>query len=183
MDDKEQSTLTSLKEEEASSPVVLRGEDLPTETISLSDMFSKDVTSSGSFDIRGGIWASTFGKLLQALPIPALLVDHHHNVVVTNQAWNKLSSEYERMHGAPFSGLFPDPDAVEKAELIVEEVFSSRRPQVTEALLEVANKRIWGRMTFRSIRIIEERFVPVLVEDLSVERQLLRLGREYQKEL
>jgi signal transduction histidine kinase len=183
MDDKDHSTLKSLEEGDASSPALLRGEDLPTETISLSDMFSKDVTASGSFDIRGGIRASTFGKLLQALPIPALLIDHDHHVVVTNQAWSKLSSEYERMHGAPFSRLFPDQDAVEKAESIVKEVFSSRKPQVTEAVLDVEHKRIWGRMTFRSIRIMEERFVLVLVEDLTVERQLLRLGREYQEEL
>ncbi len=160
IDDKDQTTLKSLEEGDAISPALFRGEDLPTETISLSDMFSKDVTSSGSFDIRGGIRASTFGKLLQALPIPALLIDHHHHVVVTNQAWGKLSSQYERMHGAPFSSLFPDQDAVENAEFIVEEVFSSRRPQVTEAFLEVAKKRIWGRMTFRSIRIMEERLVP-----------------------
>jgi len=42
-----------------------------TQTIDLSSLLTRDTTSSGSFDIRGQIWSTTFGKLLQALPIPA----------------------------------------------------------------------------------------------------------------
>ena len=50
-----------------------------TETIDLEGLFSRDLTSSGSFDIREGIWATTFGKVLQVLPVPALLIDDSYN--------------------------------------------------------------------------------------------------------
>ena len=38
-----------------------------TETIDLASLLKADLSASGSFDIRRGIWASTFGKLLQVL--------------------------------------------------------------------------------------------------------------------
>ena len=58
-----------------------------TQSIDLSSLFTGDVTTSGSFDIRGDIWATTFGRVLQALPIPALMIDDSLHVVAANQAW------------------------------------------------------------------------------------------------
>ncbi len=46
-----------------------------TESIELKSLFTRDVSASGSFDMREGIWATTFGKVIQALPIPAFLID------------------------------------------------------------------------------------------------------------
>ncbi len=65
---------------------------LATQSIDLADLLTRDVSSSGSFDIRGGIWATTFGKLMQALPIPAVLVDQSFKMVAANQAWGRMLS-------------------------------------------------------------------------------------------
>ena len=46
---------------------------LSEETIDLSALFTDDVSSSGSFDLRRSR-LSPFEKLLQAIPIPTLLV-------------------------------------------------------------------------------------------------------------
>ncbi|HTY24539.1 MAG TPA: hypothetical protein VMC85_15485, partial [Desulfomonilaceae bacterium] len=97
MDDNDRPKSEHRKDDNEASLNFLNGEDLLTQTISLGDLFSKDITSSGSFDIRGGIWASTFGKVLQALPIPVLLIDERRFIVVANQAWAKLNTEYERI--------------------------------------------------------------------------------------
>ena len=78
-----------------------------TQTLHLDSLFTKDVTSTGSFDIRGEIWASTFGKVVQAIPVPALLIDEYHNVIIANEACSKMSPDYEEVLGAPFSRLFP----------------------------------------------------------------------------
>jgi Tfp pilus assembly protein PilF len=37
--------------------------ELSTQTIDLPNLLTKDLSSSGSFDIRGHIWQTTFGKV------------------------------------------------------------------------------------------------------------------------
>lgn len=48
------------------SPRPLGIDDLATQAIDLADLLTQHVSSSGSFDIRGGIWATTFGKLCRS---------------------------------------------------------------------------------------------------------------------
>ncbi len=183
MEDKDRPTFDFSEDDEQNSPGLLSGEEVSTETISLHGLFSRDVTSSGSFDIRGEIWATTFGKVLQALPIPALLIDQRLLIVAANQACEKLNIESERLQGTPFRLLFSEPAEVKKVEAMLKEVFSSRRPRMTEAMLGTGSNQIWGRMTLRSIRIMADRFVLMLVEDLTMEKKLLRLSKKYQENL
>jgi hypothetical protein len=183
VEEKDRPTFGFSEDDEQNSPGLLSGEEVSTETISLRGAFSRDVTSSGSFDIRGEIWATTFGKVLQALPIPALLIDQRLLIVAANQACGKLNADSERLQGTSFHSLFPDPTEVKKAEAILKEVFSSRRPRTTEAKLGIGRNPISGRMTFRSIRIMADRFILVLVEDLTTEKKLLRLSKKYQENL
>ncbi len=63
-----------------------------TETIDVTSLFSKELSDTGSFDIRGDIWKTTFGQVLQALPIPAFLIDQDCNLLFANQACSKISS-------------------------------------------------------------------------------------------
>ena len=163
-------------------PVVI--DDLATQSIDLADLLTKDVTSSGSFDIRGEIWATTFGKLLQALPIPGMLLDDSFNVVVVNQACGKISSQYESILSTRFSRLFSSPSDARNMQSILEEAFSTRKPKVVGASLRIGKSGdIWCRMTFRSLRIIQERFLLALMEDLSAEKQQLALNKKHQEEL
>ncbi len=154
-----------------------------TETIDLDSLFTKHLTSSGSFDIRGGIWATTFGKVLQALPIPALLIDESYRVVVSNQACLKISPGYEKIHGEPFAALFVNNSGPLKAISVVEAVFASRKPRVLESYLEIEGNRIWGRVTFRAIRIAETRLILALIEDLSLEKKRRLEDKKHKEEL
>jgi hypothetical protein len=61
---------------------ILRVSPLGTQTIDLDSVFTRDVTTSGSFDFRK-IKNVTFGKLLEAMPIPTLLIDGGHSIVST----------------------------------------------------------------------------------------------------
>jgi PAS domain-containing protein len=141
-----------------------------TESIELKSLFTSDVTISGSFDVKGGIWATTFGKVIQALPIPAFLIDEHLSVAVANQACGRFSPSYERIQGRPFARLLKGPGDEAKVESLLEAVFSDRKPRVGEGTLRIEAAAVWARMTFRSIRIMKERFVLVLVEDLTREK-------------
>ena len=55
----------------SSSPKRMQEEKDSTDTIDLQSLFTKDLTQSGSFDIRGELLASTFGKVIQAFPVPS----------------------------------------------------------------------------------------------------------------
>jgi PAS domain S-box-containing protein len=154
-----------------------------TQTLDLTTLFAKDITNSGSFDIRSGIWATTFGRVIQALPIPAMLLDQSCKISVLNEACGKVSPDYESILGSQFSNLFPGPSVASQAQLVVELVFSDRKPRIKESGLKIGQQGLWGRMTFRSIRVLEERFVLVLVEDLTAEKRQLRVNRRQKEAL
>lgn len=145
-----------------------------TQSIDLSSLFTGDVTTSGSFDIRGDIWATTFGRVLQALPIPALMVDEAFRCVAANQAWGRLGVAHETIRSLAFADLFCNAEAKENAQRLIEEVFSSRKPRLWQTVMEIEGKKIWGRLTFRSIRVMRERFILALVENLTRERAQLQ---------
>ena len=181
MGDNDFPTLDTSEEDE--SPRLLSGETNGTETLDLSSLLTRDLTFSGSFDIRGDIWATTFGKLTQALPLPALLIDQNCNIVVANQACGRISREYEKILDTPFSGLFPDPPTARKLQALAEEVFANRKPKVGEGIIEIGAGKIWGRITLRSIRIMENRLILVLVEDLTPQKRQLVLKHKLNEDL
>ncbi len=162
---------------------VNRGGFETTESIELKSLLSRDVTSSGSFDVRSGIWATTFGKVIQALPIPTLLVEESLHVTVANQACGRLAPGYEKIQGKPFVNLLAGPAAAERAKSILEHVFSDRKPRVGEGAIKIDNSSVWARVTFRPIRIMMERFVLVLLEDLTREIVQLRVNETLRIEL
>ncbi|MDQ7783106.1 MAG: PAS domain-containing protein [Desulfomonilaceae bacterium] len=154
-----------------------------TESIELKSLLTRDVTSSGSFDVRSGIWATTFGKVVQALPIPTLLVEESLRVTVANQACGRLAPAYEKIQGKPFVSLLGGPSSVEQAESMLKQVFSDRKPRVAEGTLRIDNSPVWARLTFRPIRITRERYVLVLIEDLTREKVQLRVNESLRLEL
>ena len=158
------------------------GED-STQTIELTELFTKDLTATGSFDGRWDIWKTTFGKVVQALPIPTVMIDTAYRVLVANQAWGKISPDYERIEGALFSTLFPNAASARKVQALLEEVFSTRKPRAVEGMLAIGQSRMWGRVTFRSIRIMAERSILAMVEDLTLEKRLLQQDRKHREEL
>lgn len=153
-----------------------------TDTIKVDSVFAGDFTASGTFDVRV-IQATSFGKLLEFLPVPALLVDERGSVIFTNQSCGKISENCKKVEGGPFASLFPDPVAAGNAQDLIDKLFTTRQQQVTEALLQIDEKRIWGRLNLRALRLGRDRSVLVLVEDLTLERKQLILTQNHRKEL
>ncbi len=155
----------------------------PTATMDLSGLFTREVTDSGSFDIRGDIWATTFGRLLQALPLAAILIDRSGNVFQANQACERMFAQYDKFHGSPFCSLVAEKEAAAQVSDLLEKVFSDRQPRMREAWLKVNSSTIRARMTFRSIRIMTERFILTLLEDLTAQKMQLLLKQKHGEEL
>ncbi len=174
-------TIEPLREVE-DSPKLIRSGGVGTETIDLDSLFTRDVTASGSFDVSS-VQTTSFATLLHALPIPALLLDGSRNIVFANRACGRIGAGYEKIRGSLFSALFPDPAASQKAMDLLDSVFSTRNPRVAEFVITIDGNSIWGRLSFRSLRIGGDRLVLVLVEDLSLEKQQLAVTKKQQDEL
>lgn len=154
-----------------------------TDTIDLNSQLTRELTDSGSFDIRSEIWATTFGKLLQALPIAALVVNKRLEIAAANQACRRINRQYEGIVYSSIAGLFPDPVSAQEVQSVIREVFATRKPRISEAMIQIAESRKWARMTFRSVRVGKERLVLVLVEDLTYEKRQMLLQQLHNKEL
>ena len=133
--------------------------------------------------MKGGIWATTFGKVIQALPIPAFLIDESFHIAVANQACGRFTPAYEKVQGRPFSSLVSGPSAADGAQSLLQSVFSDRKPRVAEGIVRIDDAMAWARMTFRPIRIMQERFVLLLLEDLTQEKMQLHENEILRREL
>jgi|GEM_PF-1942559 len=161
----------------------LRMQGVATETIDLSSLFTHDVYTSGSFDLSG-IGSTSFGRLLDSLPLPVLLIDRRYCVEFANQACAKLSDNSREIPGIPFLNLLLPPretakvhELADKMRALLENAFEVRKPRTAEAILEMGAKKIWARLHIRSVRVGLERHLLVLIEDVTHEKKQIALNR------
>jgi two-component system cell cycle sensor histidine kinase/response regulator CckA len=149
-----------------------------TETIDLDSFFSKDVTSSGSFDLRRVGFAS-FGKLLQVLSTPTLLIARSHTIEFANRAFLSLIGGLDPV-GRELSWLFPNPQQARVFGVLLEKVFAARRPEVRERKLQIRDGEIWGRVHLRTIRLGGDQLVLIQIENLTAQKELVSI-QKYKK--
>ncbi len=161
----------------------LRLQNGPTQTIDLQGLLSPEFSSSGIVDLRS-IGTTALGKLLEALPVPIMLIDKWFFVAFANQAFSRISEDYKELQGARFLDVLPSPDDADRARLLTEKtmallerVFVDRKPQQAEAILKIGQKRIWARLYLRSIRANADRHIMVIIEDVTSERSQARICR------
>ncbi|MDQ7784054.1 MAG: ATP-binding protein [Desulfomonilaceae bacterium] len=147
-----------------------------TQTIDLGLLFPSDVTESGSFDLTRVKYAS-FGKLLQALSVPTLLVDKLHRIEFVNEAFAGISKDVAAAVGQRVAAVFSDPADARAMDRMIEQVFRQRRPEVREKTLRIYGKRMWARVHLRTIRLAQERLVLLQLENLTAQKQLLAVEK------
>jgi len=179
---KEDHRLEDVLDEIAGSGLTFDGEIPETEIMDPALLKGENLTQTGSFDL-GEIWASSFDRVLQALPIPAMLVDQSHTIIFTNRSCKKISVDNQGLVGTSFASLFSHDEAGEQSTTLLDEVFSSRKPVVSEAVLDAGSKRIWSRLHLRTLRLGRERCILVIVEDISAEKNEILLMNMHEQEL
>ena len=152
-----------------------------TESINVTSLVS-EVTSSASFDVRQ-FKTTSFSKLLQALPIPALLIEESHRIIFANRACRKIDPDPEKLLGVTVTEISLASGGSRKIQSLLEEVLATRKPQTCEALLGTSKSGMWGRLFFRSVRLEENRLILLVVEDLTLEKKQLLLSQRYQTDL
>lgn len=141
---------------------------------------SKDVTETGSFDLRW-IANASFGKLLQAIPLPVLLTDASGTVQFGNDVFLSMVKDTSAIIGSCLFSLFPDHGEAERGRALLEKVFSERKSQLCEGTLKVEDTEMWGRLHFRCVRLGSERSALVLIEDLTMQKREVTLNEKYKK--
>ena len=170
---------------ETNTPSVLTETGLATETIDLNRMFSGEITRTGSFDLSE-LRATTFGRLLNAIPIPALLVARSSEIIFANHACNgsdRSTGGSSELEDTPLGSLFIGGGAPDQARLMLARVLETRRRRTATAQLRLPKGRVWGRLHMRSLRISSERMVLVLIEDLTAERNRLEQKEKHEEQL
>lgn len=153
-----------------------------TETIDLTSLLAEDFLSP-EHDRLPDVSSSLLGKLFEALPLPALLLERSGRITFANTACARIHKDYRSILQKPFSRLFAQEKFKARAVSLLEEVFNTRRPHTGEAVVAIRGSRIWARMSFRSIRIGKDRVALVLIEDLTHEKAELSKERKHSDEL
>ncbi len=153
-----------------------------TESIDLKNLLAEDLTNSGSFDIQGER-AAPFRKLLQALPMPALLVNESGRILFVNRSCRHIIPRYDAMQGRELWSFFSSAEAAAHARSLLSMVFATRKFKHLEAGLKVEGGSMWGRMHLRSIRLGSRRAILVLVEDLTLAKRQIIMQQKHQEEL
>jgi diguanylate cyclase (GGDEF)-like protein/PAS domain S-box-containing protein len=153
-----------------------------TDSIDIYGLFSADVTSTGSFDLHG-VERTALGKLLRALPMLVLLVDESHKVIFSNGSTEAVQDFSDPLLGRPFLDLFPQSRHATLALSLIKKALLHRKPQVMEAVVHLHDRKLWGRLHLRTLRMGPSRLLFVLIEDLTLEKKQMLLDRKHQDEL
>jgi two-component system cell cycle sensor histidine kinase/response regulator CckA len=170
---------SSPEEKSDSIPALFRTEDDRTQTIDLSTLVAPELSAQNCFDFRK-LSNASFGKLLQALSVPTLLVARSHEIMFANSAFLDLVRGGPNLVDATFSSLFPSPREAKQGQLLLEKVFTDRKPEVREINLQIHSTRIWARLHLRTLRLGAEQVVLAQIENLTAQKLLLAT-RKYRK--
>lgn len=156
--------------------------DVSTDTIDLTGLLNRNITLTGSFDLRG-VQARALTKLLDSLVMPALLVDRTFAVAFANEFWDKTIENCDRIQGRPLRDFFPNAVQAQQVQDLLEVTFADRKPRTRKLALNTRFRQLWGRMHLRSLRVGASRYILVLYQDLTPEKEQLNLQKKFSEDL
>jgi signal transduction histidine kinase/ActR/RegA family two-component response regulator len=145
----------------------------PTETIDLGSLIpGAGEPQKGGFDLDR-LKLASFGKLMQCLSIPTIVVNGKGIIRFANEALLSLARHDLNPEGEPFDILFRTASEAKQGRNLLRRVYTGRAPGLREGTVQVGSSRIWGRMHLRTIRLGGELMVLVQIENLSAQKELL----------
>lgn len=153
-----------------------------TQTLDLSGVLCGNLQETGTFDIRG-MQKTAFSRLLDALPLPALLLERGDAIAFSNKAFARMQPDLARLKHAVFTRICVRQQDKEDLAKSLAYVIRERKPRVIEALIGSDSTRIWGRIHIRPVKVGADRFIFVVVEDLTAEKRQALLSKKYTRSL
>ena len=111
--------------------------------------------------------------------MPVLLVDDVYAVAYANESWDKAIGKFDKIEGREFDRLFPDQKQASEVHNLLDRTFADRKPRTRKWALNTGKRQIWGRMHLRSLRLGRRRYILVLYQDLTVEKEQLDLIKRH----
>jgi diguanylate cyclase (GGDEF)-like protein/PAS domain S-box-containing protein len=180
MDD-ERSETWSLNSE-VHLPDFSAGLDASLGTIDVSNLFSSDLAADEAPGLSG-VESTSFGKILNFLPTPALVVDVLLTILFSNDACRQIAAGFETVIGHSLASLMPRKRHAGLVRALVKKVLLDGKPRAGEVILGPGKGTVWGRLRLRSLRLGPERSILVIIEDLTLEKKQLALTRKYSEQL
>jgi len=143
-----------------------------------TSMLEEDSTSPDSFDVRG-LQSSALGKLLDAMPIPALLIDPLLRIAFANRSCRRIIQQPEKLQGLSLSTLFPEEPAVAEIQRLTEEVFATGKCQVIDPTFEITDQWKWSRLYLQSVTFGNNKWMVLLIKDLASKKNRSLPGNRY----
>jgi DNA-binding CsgD family transcriptional regulator len=137
-----------------------------------------DLTPSGNYNLSD-ITKEPFVRFLQMMPMNAFLVDEDRLIAFTNKSLEYQIDTRDGLVGKVFSSTFVHPPHAQKAEALLEKAFFQRRSWIIEAPIQIGAKKGYQRLHLRPIRLMNERFVLVLMLDLTAAKIQDALNKKY----
>lgn len=154
----------------------------PTQSIDLKGLVA-ELDTLGEELRTDDLEATPFGKLMEAVPIPVLLLDGERRITFLNQAVGKISPKCDSLKGKECASLFPDPKIGKHVDSLIKTVYFNRQMQVIESVVQIGDSRIWGRVHLQPLRWGSDTSVLALIENLTLEKTQLSLQKKLRKEL
>lgn len=141
-----------------------------------------DPTSSDSTNMTE-LQATALGKLLDVMPIPALLIDRSFRIVFANSSCKHMGIHGQELHGRSLSTLFSYEPAIAKVKRVIEKVFRTGKSCVIDTTLQIADQKIACRLYFQLTALGANKWIALLVEGSNPVKAQLLSCRRYRYEL
>ncbi len=140
---------------------------------------NNDVTETGSFDLTW-LTIANFGRLLNAIPIPVLLLNEFGGIEFVNSTFESLLPN-AKMVPSSFFHLVPSESDLSNIKKLLNSCLGSRKPGKWQGFLNIPANPIWCRLHIRSIRVSAHKSALILIEDLTGEKRELALNAKHKR--
>lgn len=138
----------------------------------------RNATGSGNPDVQES-GSAPLGQLLQAIPVPALLIDQSRRAIFANREWDQILPEKETFYGLPVAGTARDPGATPNDRYGIEDFFSMATTQACEEVVGTEETEVWGRLFSRRVKTQDNPLILLVLKDLArQEKQLTESQRD-----
>jgi len=151
------------------------------ESFEFTSLLPGDPVPPNRIDARE-LQSTALGKLLDAMPIPALLIDPLLRIAFANRSCKRIFQQPEKLQGLSLSTLFPAEPAVAEIQRLTEEVFATGKCQVVEPELKLTGQRMGCRFYLQSVTFGNNKWMVLLIKDLLPPKKRSLSGKRYRHE-